>query len=302
MTRFLAVLLVFVVVLSLGACGAAAPQEAGTTGSTAQGSDVSVTLTTTSATVLPADDTTISVSTTSAERSTVNLVFIHHSVGENWLNDGLCRALNDNVYHVADIYYGWRAYGDNTNTADWPTWFTDEAMGLVYQELGQMTAPNNLDPAPGENTIVMFKSCFPNSDVGSDISDEKAIYNSLLPYMEAHPDKMFVLVTPPPMIAIPDPLRTRELCDWLTDRDNGWLAGLSTGNVFVFDLYNVLTNPDAHHRMVDGVEVHEVVPGFNTLYYPSEDDHPNTDGNVKATEELVPLLNMWYQEFAASRG
>ena len=192
---------------------------------------------------------------------------------------------------MADIYYGWREYGDNTDTVDWPMWFTDEVMGLVYQELGQMTAPNTLDPAPGENTIVMFKSCFPNSDVGSDISDEKAIYNSLLPYLQAHPDKMFVLVTPPPMISISDPQKTRELCDWLTDRDNGWLAGLSTGNVFVFDLYNVLTDPDAHHRLVDGVEVHEVVPAPTPLLRLDGDDHPNVDGNVKATEEFVPLLN-----------
>jgi hypothetical protein len=288
--RLLALLVISLAVLSLGACAGPAGQEG----------DATDTSTSTSDTVSPGEDTTIPVSTTNVERSTVNLVFIHHSVGENWLNDGLCRALNDSGYHVADIYYGWRAYGDNTDTGDWPTWFTDEVMGLVYQELGQMTAPNKLEPAPGGNTIVMFKSCFPNSDVGSDISDEKAIYNGLLPYMEAHPDKMFVLVTPPPMQNIPDPQKTRELCDWLTDRDDGWLAGLSTGNVFVFDLYNVLTHPDAHHRLVDGVEVHEVVPGFDTLYYDSDgDDHPNKDGNLKATEEFIPLLDEWYREFAA---
>lgn len=291
MTRLLAVLVISMAILSLGACAGPAPQSVDTT-----------TPTSVTATVSPTEDTTMPVPTTTAEVTTVNLVFIHHSVGENWLNDGLCRALNESGYHVADIYYGWRAYGDNTDTVDWPTWFTDEVMDLVYQELGQMTAPNNLDPAPGENTIVMFKSCYPNSDVGSDISDEKAIYNSLLPYMEAHPDKMFVLVTPPPMIDIPDPQKTRELCDWLTDRDNGWLSGLSTGNVFVFDLFNVLTHPDAHHRLAGGVEVHAAVPGSDTLYYDSEgDDHPNPDGDLKATEEFVPLLNEWSREFAASR-
>ena len=121
------------------------------------------------------------------ESSAVNLVFIHHSVGENWLNDGLCRALNDRGYNVADIYYGWREYGDRTDTVDWPLWFTDEVMGLVYQEMGNMTAPNTLRPAPGENTIVMFKSCFPNSDVGSDISDEKAIYEQPAPLHAAAP-------------------------------------------------------------------------------------------------------------------
>jgi hypothetical protein len=233
--------------------------------------------------------------------SAVNLVFIHHSVGENWLSDGLCEALNEDGYHVADIYYGWREYGDNTDTIHWPTWFTDKVMGLVYQELGNMTAPNTLAPAPGQNTIVMFKSCYPNSDVGSDISDEKAIYNGLLPYLEQHPDKMFVLVTPSPMREISDPQKTRELCDWLADRESGWLSGLSTGNVFVFDFYNVLTDPAAHHRLVDGKEVHESVPDHNTLAYPSGDDHPNSEGNIKATGEFVPLLDLWYRQFVDSR-
>ena len=63
--------------------------------------------------------------------------------------------------------------------------------------------------------MIMFKSCFPNSEVGSDISDEKAVYNSLLPYFQAHPDKMFVLFTPPPMQSISHPAKTRELCNWL---------------------------------------------------------------------------------------
>ncbi len=63
-----------------------------------------------------------------------NLVFIHHSVGENWLKQGLSRALGDRGYHVADITYGWREYGDHTDTRDWPLWFTDGVMALVYRE------------------------------------------------------------------------------------------------------------------------------------------------------------------------
>lgn len=250
-----------------------------------------------------AGSTAVAPGSTEAAGSAVNLVFIHHSCGENWLNDGLCQALNDSGYHVADIYYGWREYGDRTDTHDWPMWFTDEVMGLVYQELGNMTAQNTLEPAPGENTIVMFKSCFPNSDVGSDISDEKAIYNSLLPYLQGHPERMFVLVTPPPMQQISAPHKTRELCDWLVDPVDGWHAGLSTKNVYVFDLYNVLTHPDAHHRLQDGRETHASIEGSDTLHYDSDgDDHPNSEGNMKATEEFVPLLNYWYQQFLATRG
>jgi hypothetical protein len=235
--------------------------------------------------------------------STINLIFIHHSVGENWLNNGLTAALNASQYHVADTTYGWTGgggvdYGSHTDTTDWPTWFTNTAMNLVYDEMDVMTASNTLAAAPGENTVIMFKSCYPNSDVGSDITDEKAIYNSLLPYFQAHPDKMFVLITPPPMISISNPAKTRELCNWLYNRDAGWLKDLTTGNVFVFDFYNVLTSPDAHHGLVAGVEVHDVVPGANTLYYDSSgDNHPNSTGSNKAAAEFVPLLNKWYQEF-----
>ncbi len=290
--------------------GSTTPWTYGPTTSSSAGEAGSSTTGATAPTTTVASTTstsTLSTTTTKPPSSVVNLIFIHHSVGENWLNDGLCQALNDRHYHVADIYYGWtggsdHAYGDSTDTGDWPMWFTDSVMKLVYSELGQMTAPNRITPAPGENTIVMFKSCFPNSDVGSDISDEKAIYNSLLAYFQAHPAKMFVLCTPPPMQSISHPAKTRELCDWLTDRANGWLKGLTTGNVFVFDLYNVLTDPKAHHRLVNGVEVHEVVAGHNTLYYDSDgDDHPNSAGNAKAATEFVPLLDQWYAAFVAGR-
>lgn len=231
-----------------------------------------------------------------------NLIFIHHSCGENWLNDGLCQALNDEGFHVADICYGWREYGDHTDTIDWPTWFTDDVMSLVYHEMNAMTAPNTIRPAAVENEIILFKSCFPNSEVGSNITDEMDIYNGLLAYFEQHPDKMFVLVTPPPMIHISNPAKTRELCNWLYDRNTGWLSGLSTGNVFVFDFYNVLTHPEAHHQFLNGQEVHLSVEGADTLYYDSDgDDHPSKDGNRKATQEFVGLLSYWYQCFCAAR-
>ena len=248
--------------------------------------------------------------TASAVEGDVNLVFIHHSVGTNWLGDGLTTSLNASGYHVADITYGWTGgsgtpYGDYTDTDDWPTWFDNTVMNLVYPETDATAAVNTIDPAPGENTVIMFKSCYPNSDVGVGIDDEKAIYNSLIPYFEAHPDKMFVLCTPPPMATISTPQETRELCGWLTDRGGGWLKDLTTGNVFVFDMYNVLTHPDAHHRMSGGVETYAFEPGFNTLhpdYHSAGDDHPNTLANTKLTGEFVPLLDHWYAEFAVTSG
>ena len=238
-----------------------------------------------------------------ANTAECNLVFIHHSVGENWLKQGLASALNDRGYHVADITYGWREYGDRTDTGDWPLWFTDGVMALVYRELGAMSAENSLLPADGENTVILFKSCFPNSDTGDSIDDEMAVYNSLLPYFAGRPDKMFILVTPPPMIQISNPGLTKQLCRWLADRQEGWLAGQETGNVYVFDLYNALTHPDAHHRLENGQEVRREAKGAGRLYYDSDgDDHPNQEGNVKATEEFLPLLDHWFTLFITGSG
>lgn len=228
----------------------------------------------------------------------INLIFIHHSCGTNWLQEGLSKELNKNNYYVSDITYGWREYGDKTDTSDWNIWFADEVMELVYNEKSVVSATNYIDPNQGENQIIMFKSCFPNSDAGSSINDEKNIYKNLIPYFEDNNDKMFILITPPPMINISDPEKTRELCNWLVDRQEGWLKDVTTGNVFVFDFYNVLTHPNAHHYINNGKEVMCYTRGANELYYDTDgDDHPNREGNNKATAEFVSLLNHWYQLF-----
>lgn len=237
-----------------------------------------------------------------AEKKTAraNLIFIHHSVGEDWLYRGLNQALNDSGFYVADTNYGWREYGDHTDTVHWPIWFTDQVMSLVYAEKSNTVAENTVLPVPGDNSIVMFKSCFPNSEVGDSIQDEQEIYRSLLSYFAAHPDKMFVLVTSPPMSHLSTPRLTRQIASWLTDRQSGWLKDYEGHNVYVFDFYNVLTHPDAHHQMLDGQEKHVVVPEKDTLYYDSNgDDHPNEQGSQKATREFISLLSVWYEAFLA---
>ena len=103
-------------------------------------------------------------------------------------------------------------------------------------------------------------------------------------------DRLFVAITAPP---VQDPTygaNARAFNNWLV---YDWLADYPGNNVFVFDFYNVLTGPDNHHRFRDGQIEHVVVPGMDTLYYPSDDDHPSEAGSRKATEEFVPLLNAY---------
>ncbi len=257
---------------------------------------------------------------TSRPEEVVKLVFIHHSCGANWLADGngnLGKTLNENNYYVTECYYGWddhpdsakyEVMGDHTDTEDWPYWFNDVVMPSVYRTKGNNTYTNKIDDPGGENTIIMFKSCFPNSEVGESIEDEKEIYNSLLEYFKKHQDKLFILITPPPMIKIENAEKTRELTNWLTNYDTGWLSNYEGDNVWVFDFYNVLTDPNNHHWVKDNRIEHIVSDNPvdsehpDELYYDSDgDDHPNSEGNRKATEEFVPLLNAYYNLWRESQ-
>lgn len=248
---------------------------------------------------------------TTQPSSTVKLVFIHHSCGGNWLADGdgnLGDALNDNHYYVTETNYGWNAQpgdgqGDHTDTSDWPSWFNDDKMPYIYSNDENSAYSNHIANPGGENEIIMFKSCYPLSEVGDSISDEKSVYNSLLPYFAAHQNKLFILITPPGETHVDSYLKTRELCNWLVDIDNGWLKDYTGKNVFVFDFYCVLSETGSHHR-VSGGEVEYV---YSSSYdgnspYHNGDDHPNAVGNQKATNEFLPLLNNAYNQWKNSQG
>jgi hypothetical protein len=87
-------------------------------------------------------------------------------------------------------------------------------------------------------------------------------------------------------INIPAPVTSRNMEDLNT-------AG------FLQDFYNVLTSPNAHHWYQDG-QIEHVVTNRNTEYYPSDDDHPSAKGSRKATNEFIPLLNIFYNRWASS--
>ena len=285
----------------------------------------------------------------------VKLIFIHHSTGGNWLADptddqpsgGLGIALRDNNYFVSATNYGWGPddIGDRTDIPNWPEWFTgpDSARYLkaLYTESGQNVGDfgpwSRLGRDPGgENEIVVFKSCFPNSDLyGSPddppaaepngdhtVSNAKAVYNRLLTYFATRQDKLFVVITAPPMAEFDygggdlSPAQraanARAFNDWLV---NDWLAGYPYANVAVFDYYNVLTsnggNPEAndldqekgnHHRWRNGRIEHTRTVDNNFSAYPSGDSHPSSAGHRKATAEFVPLLNVFYHRWKDSAG
>lgn len=211
-------------------------------------------------------------------------------------------------------------------------------MSALYAESGQNCGYSRLATDPGgKNEIVMFKSCFPNSQLsgpnspapaiadnpmkgqscgGGDftVANAKGIYLDLLGYFGAHTDKLFVAVVAPPVTS-PDTPGGRALANWLVDH---WLqdSGYTAGNVFVFDYYDVLSSSAGggasdvglasgnHHRVWNGAVEHKTDDGADRLAYPSAggDSHPNAAGDLKATTEFVPLLNNAYNTWKGNGG
>ena len=272
------------------------------------------------------------------------LIFIHHSTGENWLADDsgkLGIGLKEANYFVSDTNYGWgpNDIGDRTDLGFWHDWFLgpdrDLYMSALYSEEDPHCSYTRLTANPrGENSIILFKSCFPNSAVFGSPNDPptlgpnpinskcaghssytvgniKALYLNLLNYFAIRPDKLFVIILSPPLIeAATNPTQAanaRAVNTWLATHLLDSYAGK---NVAVFDFYNVLTSNggspntnDAgavtgnHHRFRNNAVEYITNQGSNFSMYGSGDSHPTAAGGQKATAEFVPLLNIAYQRW-----
>jgi len=293
----------------------------------------------------PADDAVTNVQTDNSAppTETVKLIFIHHSCGENWLDDGnggLGITLSDSNYFVSDTNYGWGpdSIGDNTDIGHWWTWFRGPLSATylsdLYAESDQHSSYSRQPTDPGgENEIVMFKSCYPNSNlrgnpaenppaIGSNplrgqscgsphhtVANAKSIYNDLLHYFASRQDKLFVVITAPPVQNATYASNARALNTWLVE---DWLDAYPHNNVAVFDFYNVLTSNGGnwytndlvwatgnHHRHHNGAIEYITDQGTDTAAYPNDgsDNHPSPAGNQKASSEFVPLLNTFYNRW-----
>ena len=283
----------------------------------------------------------------------VRLIFIHHSTGEAWLDDyhgELGLALRDNGYFVSDTNYDWGptsplgAIGSNTDIGHWWTWFRSVArnkyMNALFAESAQHSGYSRLDNNPGgPNEIIMFKSCFPNSALKGEeaepippiasnqlrgqssdsdfhtISNAKGIYIDILKYFQTKRDKLFIVITAPPLSDPTYAANARAFNNWLVSE---WLKDYPYKNVFVFDFYNVLTTNGGsaeindldretgnHHRWWNDAIQHVTNSDDDdpdVLEYPSGDDHPSRAGDLKATGEFLKLLNIAYNRWRPALG
>ncbi|MFQ6100807.1 MAG: carbohydrate binding domain-containing protein [Anaerolineae bacterium] len=201
------------------------------------------------------------------------IIFLHHSCGENLINEGSVReGLTALGYEFYDHGYN----GDGLRLAD------GSYTGTDFDVPDDNTDPDGLAEIfvqplhdPPDNTfsylmqydVIAFKSCFPVSNIGDDeqLAEYKSHYLSIRDRMGQYPDKIFIVVTQPPQVpGSSDPgeaVRARALADWLASDE--FLAGHP--NLFTFDFFGHLAGDDNFLR-----------PEYR---YDDYDAHPNELAN-----------------------
>ncbi len=247
-----------------------------------------------------------------------SLLFIHHSCGENWLNDGLLEALlaKDYLADYNDVTYGTvispdrdrpaslgEVPGDLTDMEHWILWFNDYLGSLkVYSHTGHTAV----------NRIIMFKSCYPNSHLvgrgeepGDPFSSEKTLanykalyrhpdgpgktyerdgvsYRPLEDVFGTNPDVLFVPVTAPPLAfshTDPEAARlAREFNRWLTEE---WLPAYNAARPGVDNVAVFDWFDVLAHEDTDPKHPNQLRAEYGGA---TDNSHPKTNANRRSVE------------------
>jgi hypothetical protein len=257
----------------------------------------------------------------------LDLLFIHHSVGGQWLADpgpetgensihithpsgGSLRArLLKEGYRVHEASYG-SALGEQTDLFDWLPKFRDH----MPQIRACATQDTPLAP-PANNRIILFKSCYPNnafqgpgqspgSPAGPDLTlaNAQAAYRALLPEFQKYPAVLFICITTPPEAPClaPEPLwkaTARKLLG-KGDRQQTLLRRAALARQFA----NWLKSDDGWLKdyplrnvvTFDYYDILTGASGSDLLHYPTDNgtnSHPSAEGQRAAADAFLPFLN-----------
>jgi hypothetical protein len=230
----------------------------------------------------------------SALAQTTRIIFLHHSCGQNLINQGGVRegltargyefwdhGYNEEGLRRADGSYtgsNFNVPGDNTDP--------DGFAAIFAQPLHD--PPDNAFSHLMQYDVIAFKSCFPVSNIGDDgqLNEYKSYYRSIRDRMDQYPNKLFVIVTQPPQVpgsSSPDEAhRARAWTQWLQSGE--YLGGRS--NVVVFDFFGYLAGADDFLR-----------PEYRVDDY---DAHPNERANRAIGPLFVDFIDQAIRSFHAA--
>jgi hypothetical protein len=223
-----------------------------------------------------------------------NVIFLHHSTGHNLIEEGGVRErftaagyqFWDHGYNRTGLRdpageytgYSYNVPEDNTDP---------DGLARIFAQR-QNDLPVNALSGLLQHEVIAFKSCFPASQITSEeqLEQYKAYYLAMRDVIARHPDKVFIVMSPPPLNpAATDTeaaARARAFSEWLHSEE--YLAGHP--NVFAFDLFGHLAEDDP------------AAPDHNMLraaYRDGTDSHPNRVAN----EMVGPLFVDFVVEVAS---
>lgn len=219
-----------------------------------------------------------------------NIVFLHHSTGEHLIQAGELRArLRTQGYLLWDHGYNFQGLRDPEGI---PTGYSynipnnnTDPQGLA-QVFNQPELPLPVNALSGllQHDVIMLKSCFtPTSEIADEAQLEtyQQAYREMRNVIARHPEKLFILLTQPPLNPAStdseQAARARRLADWLVSED--FQAGLP--NLVVFDLFDRLAESDP------------TSPDFSMLsqeYRDGLDSHPNWIASKTIAPELADYI------------
>jgi hypothetical protein len=171
--------------------------------------------------------------------------------------------------------------GDHTDIPDWPKTFNTPKYFDVVKDW-------KLSDGQKHHDIVMFKSCFPNSDITSDrmLDEYKQHFSELVGTFRTNPDILFIGMSTPPLVkarTTPEAAkRARAWAHWLTTQ---YAQDVKT--VKIFDLFDALAITD------DRPDANTLVPQFATS---RKDSHPSPEGARAVARLFIPWLNRAVRE------
>ncbi len=216
------------------------------------------------------------------------IIFLHHSTGNIIYKDGNVpgwiadyNTTQNSAYVVQDRYYPNTPYPWANYPYDyWNLWVNGSC---------RADTPNIhcLDQLAADYQVVIFKNCFPVSDIGADTgspditSSRKSLENYTLQYsavrdkLQEYPDTLFIFWTGAPLHRLattPEKAaRARRFADWVK---NEMTAGGSYPNIRVFDYFDLTAGTD------------------NMLRYDYEKSHTGSDShpNGQAAADVGPVF------------
>ncbi len=204
----------------------------------------------------------------SSTLGTEKIIFLHHSTGGNVYTEG----------GVSSWFSNYNT-NQNTNYQISEQWYPSSSDNYPYDFWNLWVNNNYLDSFTQNYDVVIFKHCYPGSDVLSDtgspsvsssrksLENYKIQYRALRDKFDNYPNTLFIIWTLPPRNSLDNgdtsqATRANQFSEWL--KKEFLTESGSHPNIYVFDFRSIVANSG----------------GFlKTIYVYGDDSHPNTQAN-----------------------